>query len=314
MQFKKPRFWDYKKPNIFSYLLLPIALLIQILVRLKKKSKFKNKKIKTICIGNIYIGGTGKTSLCIKINEILNKRKIKSCFVKKLYLGQFDEQKLLKKHGKLFLSKERSESINQAAEENFEFAVLDDGLQDYSTNYDFELVCFNNINWIGNGFTIPAGPLRESINNLKKYKHIFLNGNLENLEILKKEILQINSEINIYTGKYIPLNIDQFNKEDRYLVFSGIGNHGTFVSMIKNYGLNILKDIEFPDHYNYTIDEINQILNEAKKMSCKIITTEKDYLRLKKINNNEIQFIKSDLQITNEEKLIENILKKNETN
>jgi len=314
MQFKKPRFWDYKKPNIFSYLLLPIALFIQIIVRLKTKSKFKNNKIKTICVGNIYIGGTGKTSLCIKINEILNKRKIKSCFIKKLYPGQFDEQKLLQKHGKLFLSPERSKAINQAAEESFEFAIIDDGLQDYSANYDFEFVCFNNKNWVGNGLTIPAGPLRESVNSIKRYNHIFLNGNLENLENLEKEIIKINPKINIYFGKYVPLNIDQFNKTDKYLVFSGIGNHGTFVSMIRNYGLNILKDIEFPDHYNYTVDDIDQILKESKKMSCKIITTEKDYIRLKKVNTEEIQFIKSDLQIINEEKLIENILKKNETN
>ena len=314
MQFKKPRFWDYKKPNIFSYLLLPIALFIQIIVRLKTKSKFKNNKIKTICVGNIYIGGTGKTSLCIKINEILNKRKIKSCFIKKLYPGQFDEQKLLQKYGKLFLSPERSKAINQAAEESFEFAIIDDGLQDYSANYDFEFVCFNNKNWVGNGLTIPAGPLRESVNSIKRYNHIFLNGNLENLENLEKEIIKINPKINIYFGKYVPLNIDQFNKTDKYLVFSGIGNHGTFVSMIRNYGLNILKDIEFPDHYNYTVDDIDQILKESIKMSCKIITTEKDYIRLKKVNTEEIQFIKSDLQIINEEKLIENILKKNETN
>ena len=314
MQFKKPRFWDYKKPNIFSYLLLPIALFIQIIVRLKTKSKFKNNKIKTICVGNIYIGGTGKTSLCIKINEILNKRKIKSCFVKKLYPGQFDEQKLLQRYGKLFLSPERSKAINQAAEESFEFAIIDDGLQDYSANYDFEFVCFNNKNWVGNGLTIPAGPLRESVNSIKRYNHIFLNGNLENLENLEKEIFKINPKINIYFGKYVPLNIDQFNKTDKYLVFSGIGNHETFVSMIRNYGLNILKDIEFPDHYNYTVDDIDQILKESKKMSCKIITTEKDYIRLKKVNTDEIQFIKSDLKIINEEKLIENILKKNETN
>ena len=313
MQFKKPKFWDYKKPNIYSYLLLPIALLIQILARLKKKSRIKNKKIITICVGNIYIGGTGKTSLCIKINEILIKNKIKSCFVKKLYPGQFDEQKLLQKNGKLFLSSKRSEGINQAAEENFEYAVIDDGLQDYSINYDFKLVCFNNINWVGNGLTIPAGPLRESVNNLKRFNHIFLNGNLENLEILKKEIFKINPKINIYVGKYVPLNIDQFNKTNKYLIFSGIGNHGTFVSMIKNYGLDVLKDIEFPDHYDYTDNDIEQILSESKKMGCKIITTEKDYIRLKKIKTKEIQFIKSDLQIINEEDLVKNILNKNET-
>ena len=314
MQFKKPKFWDYKKPNIYSYLLLPFAILTQIIVGFKIKSKIQNKKIKTICVGNIYIGGTGKTSLCIKINEILNKNKIKSCFVKKLHPGQLDEQRLLQKYGKLILSSKRSEAINQAAEEGFEYAVIDDGLQDYSINYDFEFVCFNNINWVGNGLTIPAGPLRESVNNLKKYNHIFLNGNLENLEILKKKIFEINPQINIYVGKYVPINIDQFNRADKYLIFSGIGNHGTFKSMIKNYGLNVIKDIEFPDHYNYTDYDIKKILSDSKKIGCKIITTEKDSMRLKKTDNGEIKFIKSELQIINEEKLINDILKKNETN
>ena len=54
---------------------------------------------------------------------------------------------------------------------------------------DINIVCFNNINWIGNGLTIPAGPLRENINNLKNYDHVILNGNSENLESIKKKIL-----------------------------------------------------------------------------------------------------------------------------
>ena len=67
MNLKKPKFWDYKKPNIYAYCLLPIAYLLQILNSFKflKKQKTKKLKIKTICIGNIYIGGTGKTSLSI---------------------------------------------------------------------------------------------------------------------------------------------------------------------------------------------------------------------------------------------------------
>ena len=71
--------------------------------------------------------------------------------------------------------------------ENYEIAILDDGLQDNSINYDISFVCFNNLNWIGNGLTIPAGPLRENIKNLKKYQHLFLNGNLENIENIEKE-------------------------------------------------------------------------------------------------------------------------------
>ena len=187
MNLKKPKFWGYKKPNIIAYLLLPISFLIKFVNLFKKKSKIKKSKVKTICVGNIYLGGTGKTSLSIKINEILTEKKIRSCFVKKFYLNQLDEQKLLESRGALFLSSKRIDAVKQAENQNYDIAILDDGLQDKSIDYDTSFVCFNNINWIGNGMTIPAGPLREKINNLKNYKHIFLNGNLENIEHLKKK-------------------------------------------------------------------------------------------------------------------------------
>ena len=70
MNLKKPKFWDFKKPNIYAYILLPIALILQSLKLFKNKSKTK-LKIKTICVGHIYLGGTGKTSLSIKINKLL---------------------------------------------------------------------------------------------------------------------------------------------------------------------------------------------------------------------------------------------------
>ena len=312
MNLKKPKFWNYKKPNIFAYILLPISFLIQSLRLFKKKSNIKVSKIKSICVGNIYLGGTGKTSLSIKINEILSKKKIKSCFVKKFHSNQVDEQKLLQSRGKLFISSKRIDALNLARSEGYQMAILDDGLQDNSINYDLSFVCFNNLNWIGNGLTIPAGPLRESLNNLKKYQHVFLNGNLENLDNIKRHLEEINPKINIHIGEYIPLNIHEFNKKIRYIVFSGIGNHETFISMLRNNGLNIFKDFEFPDHYKYTSHDINKILKLSTQMNCKIITTEKDYLRLKKNNTNKINFIKSELKIIDEDKLISAILNTNE--
>mgnify|MGYP001381524194 CR=1 FL=1 len=179
MNLKKPKFWDYKKPNIVAYILTPIALLINIFQFLNFKFKNKNKlKIKTICVGNFYLGGTGKTSLSIKINKILKQRQIRACFVKKKYEDQIDEQKILKNEGKLFINYKRIDAISQAEKENFEVAICDDGLQDKSVDYDLKFVCFNTINWVGNGLTLPAGPLREKLNNLNKYEHVFLNGNL----------------------------------------------------------------------------------------------------------------------------------------
>jgi len=314
MNLKKPKFWNQKKPNTLAYLLLPISSLLQLLKLFRIKTKIKNSKIKTIVIGNIYLGGTGKTSLSIKINEILNERKIKACFIKKFYLNQYDEQKLLESRGKLFISLKRVDAIDQAEKEGYEVAILDDGLQDRSINYDLRFVCFNNINWIGNGLTIPAGPLRENINNLKDYKHVFLNGNLENLDYIKDYIYKINPNINLYIGKYVPLDIEKFNQDKNYLVFSGIGNHKSFVAMLRENKFNIIKDIEFPDHYKYSSYDINEIQKLSNNLDCDIITTEKDYFRLNRKTINNISFIKSELKILNEEKLISTIVKINENN
>jgi len=308
MNLKKPKFWDYKHRNLLAYLLYPVSILIKIISQFKFHPKNEVLKIKTICVGNIYVGGTGKTSLCIKINKILNQKNIKSCFVKKYYKNQIDEQEILKKNGTLFLSKKRLDAVKLAEKENYEFAIFDDGLQDNSINYDASFVCFNNLNWIGNGMTIPSGPLRENLENLKKYQHLFLNGNLENLENLKQQILEINPEINIHIGKYEPINLEKFDNKEKYIIFSGIGNHQTFSSMIKKNGLIVIKEYEFPDHYSYTKKDIDQILNYARNQNCKIITTEKDYVRLGTFKTDQIKFIKSELKIIDEEKLLKLIM------
>ena len=308
MKLKKPKFWDYEKPNLYATILNPLALFLQLLNSFKRKTYKQDLKIKTICFGNIYLGGTGKTSLCIALKNILDQRKIKSCFIKKYYEDQYDEQNILKKYGKLFTAKRRIDAIKKAENENYDFAILDDGLQDKSIVPDINIVCFNNINWIGNGLTIPAGPLRENINNLKNYDHVILNGNSENLESIKKKILSINSKINIHVGKYEVQNISNFKKSENYLVFSGIGNHKSFISMLKNEGLNVIKDLEFPDHYQYSKAEINKIVLNAEILNCKIITTEKDYLRLKNIKSDKIQFVKSKIKIFDESKFLSAVI------
>ena len=308
MKLKKPKFWDYEKPNLYATILSPLALFLQLLNSFKRKTYKQDLKIKTICFGNIYLGGTGKTSLCIALKNILDQRKIKSCFIKKYYEDQYDEQNILKKYGKLFTAKRRIDAIKKAENENYDFAILDDGLQDKTIVPDINIVCFNNINWIGNGLTIPAGPLRENINNLKNYDHVVLNGNSENLESIKKKILSINSKINIHLGKYEVQNISNFKKSENYLVFSGIGNHKSFISMLKNEGLNVIKDLEFPDHYQYSKAEINKIVLNAEILNCKIITTEKDYLRLQNIKSDKIQFVKSQIKIFDESKFLNAVI------
>ena len=250
MKFKKPDFWDYKKPNFLSYLLQPLTIPIilnNFYIKLKKGKK--NSKILTICVGNIYVGGTAKTPLTIKINQILENLNIKTATIKKFYKDQIDEQKLLANKTELYCLKSRREALDKAIENNVDVALFDDGLQDSSINYNLNFVCFSNEKWIGNGMLIPAGPLRENLNSITKYDAIFLNGNDENVSDLKLLIKKYNPNIKIFETQYIPNNINNLNNKDKYIIFSGIGNPEVFKKTLVKNKFNIIKEIIFPDHH-----------------------------------------------------------------
>ena len=186
MKFKKPNFWDYKKPNFIAYLLLPFVYLISLINFFSKKEKIITDKIKTICVGNIYVGGTGKTPISIKINKILKNLNIKTAFIKKKYADQFDEQAILSSHGKLFCEKERLDALKKAIDEKIDVAILDDGLQDNQIICNTTFVCFNIKSWIGNGFLIPSGPLREKIQSLTKHDGVFLKSSIRDFNSSEK--------------------------------------------------------------------------------------------------------------------------------
>tara|TARA_B110000027_G_scaffold84333_1_gene89517 strand:+ start:1172 stop:2113 length:942 start_codon:yes stop_codon:yes gene_type:complete len=306
MKVKKPYFWDLKKPNIFSYILLPFTILISInniLTSLIKKNKV-NKDIKTICVGNIYIGGTGKTPLVIKLSDLLKKLNYKTGVVKKFYKDQNDEQQLIRNKTKLYCFKKRKNALNRAIKDKIDVAIFDDGLQDRSINYNLKFVCFNRSKSIGNGFLIPAGPLREKIKSLKKYDAVFINGNKKKSENLKSLCRKYNSKIKIFETYYRPTNIKSLNKRHTYLIFSGIGNPSSFRETVIENNLNIIKEIIFPDHYQYNKRDIKKIKSYAKNSGSKILTTEKDYSKLDKNDVKGINYLSIDLFIKNENKFI----------
>ncbi len=307
MKLKKPKFWDSKKLNLISYILYPFSKVFELITKVKISNRKKFSNIKTICIGNIYIGGTGKTSLAIEMKKILDEKKIKSCFVKKFYSDQLDEQNLLKKYGKVFINSSRIKALIEAERENYQVAIFDDGLQDNSIFYDLTFVCFNKKNLIGNGFLIPAGPLRQSLNSLEKYGNIFLNGNDEDIFKIKSLLSKWGESLQFYEGEYQPTNLKDFDLEKTYIAFSGIGNHSTFIDMLKKFKFKLIHDFEFPDHYNYSINDIKKINFIAKKNNAKILTTEKDYFRIKDIDKKEIQYIETYLEIKDIEKVKQKI-------
>ena len=310
MKLKKPTFWDLTKPNFISYLLIPFSL--PIILRnflfyfLKKK---KISKIKTICVGNIYLGGTGKTPLTIKISQILKREGIKVATIKKNYLNQKDEQLLLKQKTSLIIADSRKDAINQGINEKYDILVFDDGLQETKIDFDIKLVCFKSKIWIGNGQLIPAGPMREKISSLKRFDAVFLNGKLDNFEKIEKQIKNINLDIKIFKTFYKVLNIETYNLDSKYLIFSGIGDPFSFKDILVENKFKVVREMIFPDHYDYNLDDLEKIQNIAKNENLKIITTEKDFMKIPEEFKKEINFLTIDLVIQDEKKLIELLTK-----
>ena len=298
MIFMKPNFWQTK--NFISLLLFPLTLITFSINFLKKFSFKKNFKIKTICIGNLSAGGTGKTSLAVELNELL-RDKFKTVFIKKKYSNQNDEYNLLKKRGKIISLKNRIDAL-KTAEENFDLAILDDGLQQKNIEYDLKIVCINSYEGFGNNFLLPAGPLRENSRELKNYDIVFLNGFKKNQNI-KKKIKKINNDLKIFNAIYEPINLKEYNLKNKFISFCGIGNPHEFENTLKKYKFRIKEQFTFPDHYNISDEIIDNMKNIANKNKLKIITTEKDFLRLTKKQQKGINFLKVKLKIQNLSKL-----------
>ena len=313
MKIRKPLFWDNERLSFLSILLLPFTIFIILSNILKKLQNQHNKSeyIKTICVGNIYVGGTGKTPLAIELHRIFKKLRRKTVFIKKFYNESIDEQILLEKEGPCISAKNgRLNALKWSIIKKFNLAIFDDGLQDKSVNYDLRIVCFNKQNFIGNGFLIPAGPLRESIESLKEYDVVFLNGYGNNIKKKISRIKEINKEIKIFETTYRLIKEKKINKKDKFVAFAGIGTPDNFKKTLNSHGFNVTKFLSYPDHYNYSDIEIKKIKQIAKSYKAKILTTEKDFLRIKNNNQlennktNQIKFLKMKLEIKNEKKFI----------
>ncbi len=305
MKFRKPSFWDKKKQNIISICLLPFTL--PILINnffLDKKTNIKSKNIKTICIGNIYIGGTGKTPTALRLFELIRDLGFKCCIGKKFYPNHNDERMMLQNKSVLISALNRKKILEDAQKEDHKFIIFDDGLQDKNISYDLQFVCFDGEKFIGNGNLIPAGPLREKITSLKKYDGIFVKDNSqENTEILKI-VRKINPNIEIFNTYFEILNLSDFDLSKNYLFFSGIGNPENFKrTLIKN-KFKIIHEIIYPDHYNYSEKDIKNIKNRAKEIKADIITTEKDFVKISAIDGKDIGTLNVKLKIANEENFI----------
>ena len=307
MKFLKPKFWDNDQISLYSIFLLPVSLLMQI-INFVRRLMVKSHKfsIPIICVGNIYLGGTGKTPLCSELFSILKNLNKNAVFIRKKYDSFQDEINLLKQIGPVYEKSKRINALDEAIQNKFEVAVLDDGFQDFSVEKDLSIVCFNEKQWIGNGFIIPSGPLREGLSALTRANCVIINGK-KNINIENK-ILKNNKLIKIFYSKYKPQNISDF-KNRKIICFAGIGNPINFFDLLKKNEINVLEQTSFPDHHNYSKTELDILIKKAKENNATLLTTEKDYLRIEEKYRGNINCLKIKVEIENKNEFIEEIKK-----
>ena len=320
MYFIKPKFWDEKKNSFLAILLYPLSIIYYLIVIIKKKISIPQKfNIPIICVGNIYIGGTGKTSAAIEIAKILNKYK-KVCFLTKGYgrkskkdvhlhelnmLNQNtedtgDESLLLNKFGHVYISNNRAEAINSIIKLGYDVIILDDGFQDHQIFKNLNILCFDSKNWVGNKNLIPSGPLREPLTSIKEANFIIIKG--EKNQIIEKEIKTVNPNIDIIYAENKIENIESL-KNKNFIAFAGIGNPYSFFNTLLDHNIKIIKQIIYPDHFQFTEKNYKTLSQEAESNKCNLITTEKDYVRINNHFKEKIYYTKLNTLLIEKESL-----------
>jgi len=301
--------------KLFLFLL---SLLYRIVISLRNylydKGFLKSKKfnIKVISVGNISWGGTGKTSLVIKLAKSLPDFKI--AILVRGY-GQ-DEVELIKNslreyNCKVFTGKNRLKILSNLSSD-YNLAIFDDGFQYRRVKKDLEIVLVNGKEDLKRNFLLPLGKLREPINSLKRADVVIIMHSL-NRE-LESFLKKINPELKVFQGRYIPQNLRDLKEEIHSLqnflnkeiaCFSAIGWPEGFLSSLKEAGLLPKLKFIYPDHYQLKEEEFRKI--EEKCLSSAItdlIITGKDKSRFRFPTQLSIFILEAELKIDPEEEFL----------
>jgi tetraacyldisaccharide 4'-kinase len=283
VRIKTPSFFTDKK-SALSVFLLPLSLVYYVLFILTRKFrrvKFAFKNAKVICVGNVTVGGSGKTPICISIGELLKQNGKTIAYISKGYgrktIGFYevtdeldalvcgDEPKILSKTAKTFVYSTYKD-LRQIQDIQVDYVIMDDGLQNNYIKKDIGILVFDGSFMIGNGRFLPSGPMRCRLEDVKYDLKIIVN---------PFKALQ-NGEISAFTK----ITSDYDLNDIECVLFSGIAQNNKFYRSVQDKfpKVKIVKFFQFSDHHNYKNEEIESIISCAS--GKKIFTTVKDFVKI----------------------------------
>ena len=281
---KTPWWFLHKTP--IAIVLLPVAWLYYLLGRVvfvvRKIGAIKSRR-KIICIGNILAGGVGKTPIVRAIANYFDAPVVMRGYKKSMKSDDVgDEAKMLARDGlAVHVGNRKSNIILLNKQSDKTPIVMDDGLQNSSIKKDVSVLVFDEKIGMGNGLLLPAGPLREPWCAIKKADAVI---------IIKSDTKQKNKKIRM--PESVPVfyaynqTVSPFDGKQKVFAFAGIGYPKKFFAALNN----VVGKRAFADHYQYTDDDLKKLIMLAERKKAKLITTEKDWVRLPDWAQKEVKF------------------------
>ena len=309
-----PSFWYRQTPNWASKALSPFSGLYY-LGHMIHQSLGKPEKlnIPTICIGNLTAGGSGKTPSCLMIHDILKNTQLfdniafitrgygreTTTPIKALKSHSFrdigDEAMLLKSIAQTYVSGDRRMAIELALKDNIDCLIFDDGFQNTQINYTLRGLAINSFDGFGNGQLLPGGPLREPIKKgLKRADFIIfiddVRGNNLNNTLFEQ------TKAPIFKAR-LKLDLSHIDLNKPYIAFTGLATPDKFFASLEHAGVHLVHQQSFPDHYNFTDDDMIKLKKQADENEASLLTTSKDFVRLQPNDQSFVTQIFSQLEI-----------------
>jgi len=309
MTFKTPSFWyrdSASNTPLIERALGPFSKIYQLLYKFDQSMHTSYKaSIPVICIGNLVAGGTGKTPTAIAMLQLIESNALakKPFFLIRGYGGAEsgpllvdldvhtawdvgDEALILAKYAPTVVGGNRAAGAQTAMEEGADLIVMDDGLQNTGIDKDLRLVVINGEMGLGNQKLMPAGPLRQTLEDGYDHAHGFILIGEDEHDVAKI-LPQDKPLLRAHLQPKTELSID---KDATYLAFAGLGYPEKFFNFLRGaLQLNVAKTIAFSDHHPYDEDDLNELDTKAKALGAKLITTEKDFMRLPQIKGIHVE-------------------------
>ncbi|MFT7471864.1 MAG: tetraacyldisaccharide 4'-kinase [Kiritimatiellia bacterium] len=315
-------------------LLWPVSVLFQALTAIRRAVQQSKKRpaeltAPLIVIGNISLGGTGKTPLLITLSQELQKQGFKPGIISRGYGGDApsyplsvnsdsdvsqsgDEAFLIaEKTGcPVYVDPDRSAALHALlSHEDVDVVLSDDGLQHYKLYRDLEIVVVDGQRLFSNGFCMPAGPLRESMRRLNEVQHIVVNGDsareIPQLARASKMQLEPRTLVNLVSGEKRPFAGAPFNMGNKLQAVSALGNPQRFYALLERLPYQ-LETFSFPDHHNFTAADFKQ---QGIDEHQPVVMTEKDAVKCRQFAKNNFWYLSVEVNLESQfvERLIEDI-------